>query len=80
MFRTVSSTISQTASSAANAYVYLCSQGDQGGVIGIAWLRGTCNPNRYTRSSINEYLVNDVITASVSPFITVNSSFILISD
>ena len=66
MFRTVSSTISQPATSAANAYVYLCSQGDQGGVVGIAWLSGTCNSNRFVRSSVNEYLGNDAVSGSVS--------------
>lgn len=57
------------ATSLANAYVFLCSENDQGGTVGIAWLSGTCDSTRYGRSSINEYLYNDVVTASVSLFL-----------
>ena len=64
--RTVSSNIASPATSNAYAYVFLCSQSDQGGVVGIAWLKGTCHPNRYVRSSINEYLRNDAVTGAVS--------------
>merc|ERR1712038_1846177 len=63
--RTVSSNIASPATSNAYAYVFLCSQNDQGGVVGIAWLKGTCHPNRYVRSSINEYLSNDAISGAV---------------
>ena len=63
--------IAYPSTSNANAYVFLCSQGDQGGVVGIAWVGGTCSSIRYGRSSINEYLRNDAITGAVSfTFIT----------
>ena len=61
----VSQTISNSANSDGNAYVYLCSQNDAGGVVGIAWLSGTCDTTRFGRSSINEYLGNDAVTAQV---------------
>ena len=61
----VSQTISIPATSDGNAYVYLCSENDAGGVVGIAWLSGTCYFNRFARSSINEYLRNDAVTAQV---------------
>ena len=62
----MSSSISSSNPSGANSYVYLCSQGDQGGVVGIAWISGTCDPEGYGRTSVNEYLGNDAVTASVS--------------
>ena len=65
----VSWNIANPATSLANAYVFLCSENDQGGTVGIAWLSGTCDSTRYGRSSINEYLYNDVVTASVSLFL-----------
>ena len=68
--RTVSWDFSYSETSAANAYVYLCSQGDQGGTVGIAWVSGTCSFSRYGRSSINEYLRNDAITGAVSSGVT----------
>ena len=57
--------VANPAASNANAYVFLCSQNDQGGVVGIAWVDGTCDSTKGYRSSINEYLRNDVVTASV---------------
>ena len=54
--------------SGANAYVFLCSQGNQGGTVGIAWLGGTCDSSGYGRSSVNEYFFNDATTAEVSHF------------
>ena len=57
--------IANPAASNANAYVFLCSQNDAGGVVGIAWVDGTCDSTKGYRSSINEYLRNDVVTASV---------------
>ena len=67
-FRKVSGEISQDNPSDANAYVYLCSEGNRGGVVGIAWVRGTCNTYKdgYFKSSLNEYLRNDVTSAAVS--------------
>ena len=64
----VSQEISSYNPSGANAYVYLCSQNDQGGVVGIAWVFGTCQEQNYGyyKSSVNEYLRNDVETAAVS--------------
>ena len=35
------------------------------GDVGIAWRGGTCNPNKFARSSIVEYARDDVTTASV---------------
>ena len=63
--RAVSTNIATPATSNANAYVFLCSENDQGGVVGIAWLRGTCDSTNFGKSSINEYLSNDEITAGV---------------
>ena len=54
------------ATSDGNAYVFLCSENDRGGYVGIAWLSSTCETERFGRSSISEYLRNDIITASVS--------------
>ena len=65
-FRDVSSNIAVPSTSNGNAYVFLCSQNNQGGVVGIAWVRGTCSSSRFARSSVNEYLNNDVVSASVS--------------
>ena len=65
-YSTVSRTIANPSTSLANAYVFLCSENDRGGVVGIAWLSGTCDSTRYGRSSINEYLGNDAVTGSVS--------------
>ena len=67
-FRTVSSTISYNSNSDANAYVFLCSENDLGGVVGIAWVGGTCASSRYGMSSINEYLRDDAVTGAVSLF------------
>ena len=67
-FRDVSSNIAVPSTSDGNAYVFLCYQNNQGGVVGIAWVRGTCSGSRFARSSVNEYLSNDVVTASVSIF------------
>ena len=64
--RDVSTNIANPSTSNGNAYVFLCSQNNQGGVVGIAWVRGTCSGTRFGRSSVNEYLSNDVVTASVS--------------
>ena len=64
--RSVSSGIANPATSSANAYVFLCSENDQGGVVGIAWLSGTCSSSRFGRSSVNEYLRNDAVTGAVS--------------
>merc|ERR1711936_457066 len=61
----VSASISANNPSNANAYVYLCSQNNQGGVVGIAWLRGTCDRTGRYRSSVNEYLENDATTAII---------------
>ena len=66
LFRSVSSGIANPATSNANAYVFLCSENDQGGVVGIAWLSGTCSSTRFGRSSVNEYLGTDVVTGAVS--------------
>ena len=63
--RSVSASISANNPSNANAYVYLCSQNNQGGVVGIAWLSATCDSTGRYRSSVNEYLGNDATTASV---------------
>ena len=65
-FRTVSSTISYNSNSDANAYVFLCSENDLGGVVGIAWVGGTCASSRFGMSSINEYLRDDAVTGAVS--------------
>ena len=66
--RSVSASISANNPSNANAYVYLCSQNDQGGVIGIAWVGSTCYWSSQYRSSVNEYLGNDATSASVCNF------------
>ena len=63
--RSVSASISANNPSNANAYVYLCSQNDQGGVVGIAWVSATCDSTGRYRSSVNEYLGNDATSASV---------------
>ena len=65
-FRTVSSTIAYNSNSDANAYVFLCSENDLGGVVGIAWVGGTCASSRFGMSSINEYLRDDAVTGAVS--------------
>ena len=62
----MSTNIATPSTSDGNAYVFLCSQNNQGGVVGIAWVRGTCSGTRFARSSVNEYLSNDIVTASVS--------------
>ena len=67
-FRTVSSTIAYNSNSDANAYVFLCSENDLGGVVGIAWVGGTCASSRFGMSSINEYLRDDAVTGAVSLF------------
>ena len=64
--RSVSQNIATPSTSLAYAYVFLCSENDQGGTIGIAWVGGTCSSTRYGRSSVNEYLNSDVITGGVS--------------
>ena len=63
--RLVGDSISANNPSNANAYVYLCSQNDQGGVVGIAWVSATCDSTGRYRSSVNEYLGNDATSASV---------------
>ena len=63
--RSVGDSISANNPSNANAYVYLCSQNDQGGVVGIAWVSSTCYWSQQYRSSVNEYLGNDATSASV---------------
>ena len=57
--------IARNAKSEPNAYVFLCSQNDQGGYIGVAIPRATCNPSKFNRISISEYVKNDVHTATV---------------
>ena len=58
--------IAKPSTSNGNAYVFLCSPNNQGGVVGVAWVGGTCDDSRFARSSVIEYLSNDVVTASVS--------------
>ena len=62
----MSSTIADVATTDANAYVFLCSENDRGGIVGIAWVDGTCEPTNFGRSSISEYVQNDIVTAAVS--------------
>ena len=64
----VSHNIANSANPNVNAYVFLCSENDQGGTIGIAWVATTCDRTQNYRSSVTEYLNNDVVTASVSIF------------
>ena len=63
-FSTVSSSVANQ--SGANAYVFLCDNGDEGGVVGIAWVGGTCHSSGAYRSSITEYYVDDLSTSNVS--------------
>ena len=60
--------VAQNNTSGANAYVFFCSRNDQGGVVGIAWVGGTCYPSGFGKfkSSVVEYLSNDAVTANVS--------------
>ena len=80
VFRDVSSNIAVPSTSDGNAYVFLCYQNNQGGVVGIAWVRGTCSGSRFARSSVNEYLSNDVVTASVGIFQNITLIKDIISD
>ena len=65
LFSSVSSNIATSATPSANSYVFLCSQSNQAGVVGIAWLSGTCDSSGFGRSSVNEYFYTDASTASV---------------
>ena len=49
-----------------DVHVYLCYQNNQQGVAGTAWGRSTCSTHQYYRSTINEWLENDLNTARVS--------------
>ena len=49
-----------------DVHVYLCYQNNQQGVAGTAWVRSTCSTHQYYRSTINEWLENDLNTARVS--------------
>ena len=59
------SNIARNAESEANAYIFLCSQNDQGGYAGYARGSATCSNDKSERLSISEYLHNDVYTAAV---------------
>ena len=61
----MSANIASNSNSNANAYVFLCSQNDEGGFVGIAWVGETCNVNKFRRSSISEYINDDLTTAAV---------------
>lgn len=63
----VSSSITRNNTSKANAYIYLCSKNDEGGVVGYAWKDGTCDDslNGYYKSAIIEYFYNDFASAVV---------------
>ena len=65
--RMVSSSITRNNTSKANAYIYLCSKNDEGGVVGYAWKDGTCDDslNGYYKSAIIEYFYNDFASAVV---------------
>ena len=65
--RTVSSSITRNNTSKANAYIYLCSKNDEGGMVGYAWKGGTCDDslNGYYKSAIIEYFYNDFASAVV---------------
>ena len=65
----MSHNIANSANPNVNAYVFLCSENDQGGTIGIAWVATTCDRTQNYRSSVTEYLNNDVVTASVSIYL-----------
>ena len=64
-FRAVSS-ISNYLQWDVDVHVYLCYQNNQQGVAGTAWVRSTCSTHQYYRSTINEWLENDLNTARVS--------------
>ena len=64
LFSSVSSNIANP--TGANAYVFLCDNGDVGGVVGLAWLGGTCDPSGSYRSSITAYFQDDFTTSDVS--------------
>ena len=44
----------------ADAYVLISNENDAYGIIGIAWVGGTCSSSRYIRTSITEFFRNEV--------------------
>ena len=48
----------------ARAYVFMCSQENKPGTIGIAWVKASCADPKF-RTSINEYVNNDGYTGEI---------------
>jgi len=46
-----------------NAYVYWAYRNDQPGVVGIAYVGSSCSPDVKVRTSLNEYMSNDLVAA-----------------
>ena len=51
-----------------NLFVFLTSQHDSSGNVGISWLGVVCEGDKGYRTSISEYYKNDLDTAEVSIF------------
>ena len=52
-------------SDSTNAFVLLSYEGNQGGVVGVAWLGTTCRSDRGMRVNINEWFVSDMRSAMI---------------